>query len=169
MWPDGRGSHSTVHRIWQAHALQPHRVTSSIHDGPEPRQDPRCGRPVPAAPRTPSWTRGREDPDPGLAGRSLCCRCGRACGAPDPRHQRNGLTSLYAALEVPVAKSWARAARSIRAPISWPSSSGCRRLSRAGVARDLDNSPPQTARGAGWLRQHPRVHFHFTPEGGLLG
>src|SRR6266478_2519644 len=97
-------SHSTVHRIWQGHALQPHRVTTfKFTTDPEAEakihdvvglylQPPTNAVVVSVDEKTQIQALSRTQPllplRPGLPARQT------------HDYQRNGLTSLYAALEV---------------------------------------------------------------------
>jgi transposase len=164
-------SHTTVHRIWQAHALQPPRVSTfkfttdpqaeeKIHDvvglylNPptnavvlsldEKTQIQALSRPQPLLP----WR-------PGLPARQT------------HDYRRNGLTSLYAALEVATGTVLGECrARHPGADFL----AFLRRVTRAYRGRALhvilDNSSTHSTPAVhAWLAAHPRVHFHFTPTG----
>jgi transposase len=164
-------SHSTVHRLWQGHALQPHRVQTfkfttdpdaeeKIHDvvglylAPptnavvlsldEKTQIQALSRTQPLLPLRPGWP-ARQTHD----------------------YRRNGLTSLYAALEVATGRVLGACT---------PRHTGddflrfLQQVSRTYRGRELhivlDNSSTHgTAAVHAWLAAHPRVHFHFTPKG----
>jgi transposase len=82
-------------------------------------------------------------------------------------YRRNGLTSLYAALEVATGRVLGEGT---------PRHTGAdflrflRRLRRVYRGRELhivlDNSSTHTTPAVqAWLTAHPEVHFHFTPKG----
>jgi len=109
-------SHGTVHRLWHAHALKPHRVSTF------------------------KFTTD---------------------------YQRNGLTSLYAALEIASGRVMGACT---------PRHTGAdflrfiTRVARGGRGRDLhvvlDNSSTHSTPAVQtWLTAHPEVQFHFTPRG----
>ena len=164
-------SHSTVHRIWQAHALQPHRVTTfkfttdpdaeaKIHDVVGLYLNPPTNAVVLSLDeKTQIQALSRTQPllplRPGLPARQT------------HDYRRNGLTSLYAALEVASGKVVGECR---------PRHTGAdflaflKRLVRSyrGQALHviLDNSSTHTTPAVqAWLAAHPRVHFHFTPKG----
>jgi transposase len=164
-------SHSTVHRIWRAHALQPHRVSTfkfttdppaeaKIHDvvglylNPpanavvlsldEKMQIQALSRTQPLLPLRPALP-ARRTYD----------------------YRRNGLTSLYAALEVATGAVLGECR---------PRHTGAdflaflQRVTRAYRGQSLqvilDNSSTHgTPAVHAWLARHPQVHFHFTPKG----
>jgi transposase len=164
-------SHSTVHRLWQAHALQPHRVTTfkfttdpqaeeKIHDVVGLYLHPPTNAVVLSLDeKTQIQALSRTQPllplRPGLPARQT------------HDYRRNGLTSLYAALNV----ASGRVVGECRARHSGADFLAF--LKR--VARDyrrqelhvvLDNSSTHTTPAVQeWLTAHPRVHFHFTPTG----
>jgi transposase len=164
-------SHSTVHRIWQAHALQPHRVTTfkfttdpdaeaKIHDVVGLYlQPPTNAVVVSVDEKTQIQALSRTQPllplRPGLPARQT------------HDYQRNGLTSLYAALEVASGKvvGECRAQHTGADFLAF-----LQRLARSYRGQELhvilDNSSThKTPAVQAWLRAHPRVHFHFTPKG----
>lgn len=164
-------SHTTVHRIWQAHALKPHRVSTfkfttdpqaeeKIHDVVGLYLDPPMNAVVlsldektqiQALSRTQPLLRLR----PGLPARQT------------HDYRRNGLTSLYAALEVATGTVLGECR---------PRHTGAdflaflKRVTRAYRGRALhvilDNSSTHSTPAVhAWLAAHPQVHFHFTPKG----
>jgi transposase len=164
-------SHATVHRIWQAHALQPHRVETfkfttdpqaeeKIHDVVGLYLDPPANAVVLSLDeKTQIQALSRTQPmlplRPGLPARQT------------HDYRRNGLTSLYAALEVATGTVLGECR---------PRHTGddfvafLTRVARAYRGRELhvilDNSSTHgTAAVQDWLARHPRVHFHFTPKG----
>ena len=164
-------SHSTVHRIWQAHALQPHRVTTfKFTTDPEAEakihdvvglylQPPTNAVVVSVDEKTQIQALSRTQPllplRPGLPARQT------------HDYQRNGLTSLYAALEVASGKVLGEC-RAQHTAVEFLAF--LQRLARGYRGHELhvilDNSSThKTPAVQAWLQQHPRVHFHFTPKG----
>lgn len=164
-------SHMTVHRIWQEHALQPHRATTfkfstdplaeekirdvvGLYLNPptnavvlsldEKTQIQALDRTQPMLPLRPhSPARYTHD------------------------YRRNGLTSLYAALEVASGKVLGECS---------PRHTGTdflrflKKLARRYRGRALhvvlDNSSTHSTPAVqAWLDAHPAIHFHFTPTG----
>jgi transposase/DNA-binding CsgD family transcriptional regulator/transcriptional regulator with XRE-family HTH domain len=164
-------SPSTVHRIWRGHALQPHRL-QTFKFSPDPRLEEKIhdvvglylSPPTNAVvlsvdEKTQVQALNRTQPllplRPGLPARQT------------HDYQRNGVTSLYAALEVATGRVLGECA---------PRHTGTdflrflQRLARAYRSRDLhlilDNSSTHSTPAVqAWLAAHPRVHFHFTPTG----
>lgn len=164
-------SHATVHRIWRAHALQPHRVETfkfttdpqaeeKIHDVVGLYLDPPANAVVLSLDeKTQIQALSRTQPmlplRPGLPARQT------------HDYRRNGLTSLYAALEVATGTVLGECR---------PRHTGddfvafLTRVARAYRGRELhvilDNSSTHSTPAVeAWLAAHPRVHFHFTPTG----
>jgi transposase len=164
-------SHTTVHRIWKAHALQPHRVTTFKFT-----RDPQAAEriedvvglylhpPTNAVvlcldEKTQIQALSRTQPllplRPGLPARQT------------HDYRRNGLTSLFAALEV----ASGRVVGECR-----PRHTGAdflaflKRLARRYRGRALhvvlDNSSTHSTPAVqAWLARHPAVQLHFTPKG----
>lgn len=164
-------SHSTVHRIWQAHDLQPHRIETfkfstdpnaeeKIHDVVGLYLNPPTNAVVLSVDeKTQIQALNRTQPilplRPGLPARQT------------HDYQRNGLTSLYAALEV---TSGAVLGECSERHTGADFLRFLKVLSRRYRNRDLhvilDNSSThKTPEVTAWLAAHPRVHFHFTPTG----
>lgn len=164
-------SHATVHRIWQAHALQPHRVETfkfttdpqaaeKIHDVVGLYLDPPANAVVVSVDeKTQIQALSRTQP-------LLPLRAGLPARQTHD-YRRNGLTSLYAALEVATGTVLGECR---------PRHTGAdflaflKRVSRAYRTRELhvilDNSSTHSTPAVqDWLATHPRVHFHFTPKG----
>jgi transposase len=164
-------SNATIHRIWKAHALQPHRISTfkftTDPDAEEKIRDvvglylepPTNAVVLSMDEKTQIQALSRTQPmlplRPGLPARQT------------HDYRRNGLTSLYAALEVASGRVIGECA---------PRHSGdvflgfLKTLARTFRARDLhvilDNSSTHTTPAVrAWLEKHPRVHFHFTPKG----
>ena len=164
-------SHTTVHRIWQAHALQPHRVTTfkfttdpdaeaKIHDVVGLYLNPPTNAVVVSLDeKTQIQALSRTQPllplRPGLPARQT------------HDYRRNGLTSLYAALEVASGKVVGECRdRHTGADFL----AFLQRVSRGYRGHELhvilDNSSTHTTPAVqAWLTAHPQVHFHFTPTG----
>jgi transposase len=162
-------SHATVHRIWQAHALRPHRVTTfkfttdpdaeaKIHDVVGLYLNPPTNAVVLSLDeKTQIQALSRTQPllplRPGLPARQT------------HDYRRNGLTSLYAALEVATGKVTGECRdRHTGADFL----AFLKRLARGYRGQDLhvilDNSSTHTTPAVqAWLAAHPRVQFHFTP------
>ena len=164
-------SHTTVHRLWRAHALQPHRVETfrfttdpaaeeKIHDVIGLYLNPPTNAVVLSLDeKTQIQALSRTQPllplRPGLSARQT------------HDYRRNGLTSLFAALEVATGTVLGECR---------PRHTGAdflaflKRLARTYRSRELhvilDNSSTHTTPAVQkWLTTHPRVHFHFTPTG----
>jgi transposase len=164
-------SHTTVHRIWQAHALQPHRVTTfkfttdpdaeaKIHDVVGLYLNPPTNAVVLSLDeKTQIQALSRTQPllplRPGLPARQT------------HDYRRNGLTSLYAALEVASGKVVGECRdRHTGADFL----AFLKRVRRGYRGHELhvilDNSSTHTTPAVqAWLAAHPQVHFHFTPTG----
>ena len=164
-------SHATVHRIWRAHALQPHRVTTfkfttdpdaeaKIHDVVGLYLNPPTNAVVLSLDeKTQIQALSRTKPllplRPGLPARQT------------HDYRRNGLTSLYAALDV----ASGTVVGECRDRHTGADFLGfLKRLARTYRGRTLhvilDNSSTHTTPAVHhWLASHPRVQFHFTPKG----
>jgi transposase len=164
-------SHGTVHRIWRAHALQPHRISTfkfttdpdaeaKIYDVVGLYLNPPTNAVVVSLDeKTQIQALSRTQPmlplRPGLPARQT------------HDYRRNGLTSLYAALEVASGRVFGDCA---------PRHTGAdflrflKRLARRYRGRELhvvlDNSSTHSTPAVqAWLTQHPNMQFHFTPKG----
>ena len=163
-------SYVMVHRIWQAHELQPHRVETfkfttdpaaedKIRDIVGLYLDPPANAAVLCVDeKTQIQALNRTQPllplRPGLPARQT------------HDYERNGVTSLFAALEV----AQGRVLGECR-----PRHTGADFLAfvkkvahhfRGELHFILDNSSShKTPAVQAWLAAHPRVHFHFTPTG----
>jgi len=164
-------SHSTVHRLWQAHDLQPHRIETfkfttdpeaedKIHDVVGLYLHPPTNAVVLSVDeKTQIQALNRTQPilplRPGLPARQT------------HDYTRHGLTSLYAALEV--------ASGTVIGTCTERHTGAdflrfLKVLGRRYRTRDLhvilDNSSThKTPEVRAWVAAHPRVHFHFTPTG----
>jgi transposase len=164
-------SHSTVHRLWRAHALQPHRV-ETFKFSTDPRAEEKIydvvglylNPPTHAVvlsvdEKTHVQALSRTQPllplRPGLPARQT------------HDYRRNGVTSLYAALEVATGRvvgecspqhTGADFLRFLK-HVAWT-------YRRRELHLILDNSSTHSTPAVqAWLVAHPRVHFHFTPTG----
>jgi transposase len=164
-------SHSTVHRIWQAHDLQPHRVETfkfstdpaaeeKIHDVVGLYLNPPANAVVLSVDeKTQIQALNRTQPllplRPGLPARQT------------HDYQRNGLTSLYAALEVASGTVVGECrTRHTGADFLRFLNILSRRYRTRSLHVILDNSSThKTPEVNAWLAAHPRVRFHFTPTG----
>src|SRR2546425_8044756 len=164
-------SHGTVHQIWRAHALQPHRLeTFKFSTDPQAEEKiydvvglylnpPRNAVVLSLDEKTQIQALSRTQP-------LLPLRRGLPARQPHD-YRRNGVTSLYAALEV----ANGRVVGACR-----PTHTGAdflhflKRIARRYRGRELhlivDNSSTHlTPAVQAWLAAHPRVHRHFTPTG----
>ena len=164
-------SHSTVHRIWQAQALKPHQVSTFKFS-----RDPHLAEKVadvvglylnPPAhavvlsvdEKTQIQALNRTQPllplRPGLPARQT------------HDYQRNGLTSLYAALRVATGEVIGECSpRHTAADFLRFLKQLARRFPCLELHVIVDNSSTHsTPAVAAWVAKHPRVHLHFTPTG----
>jgi len=164
-------SHTTVHRIWKAHALQPHRVTTfkfttdpqaaeriedvvGLYLNPPTRAVVLC-----LDEKTQIQALSRTQPllplRPGVPARQT------------HDYRRNGLTSLFAALDV----ASGRVVGECRARHTGADFLAfLKRVTRLYRGRELhvvlDNSSTHSTPAVqAWLTAHPVVHLHFTPKG----
>ncbi len=164
-------SHSTVHRIWQAHALQPHRV-QTFKFSPDPLAEEKIQDVVGLYLHPPTQAvvlsvdektqiQALERTQPLLPLRP------HLPARQTHDYRRNGLTSLYAALEVASGRVIGECSeRHTGADFL----RFLKRLHRCYPRRPLhvvlDNSSTHTTPEVRtWLEAHPEVHFHFTPVG----
>ena len=164
-------SATTVHRLWRAHALQPHRAQTfkfttdpdaeaKIHDVVGLYMAPPTNAVVLSVDeKTQIQALERTQPllllRPNLPARQT------------HDYHRHGLTSLYAALEVGSGRVTGEcSARHTGADFL----RFLKRLARTYRGRELhvilDNSSTHSTPAVkAWLVAHPQVHFHFTPTG----
>jgi transposase len=164
-------SHTTVHRIWQAHDLQPHRIETfkfttdpdaeeKIHDVVGLYLHPPANAVVLSVDeKTQIQALNRTQP-------ILPLRQGLPARQTHD-YERNGLTSLYAALEVATGSVIGECTER---HTGLDFLRFMKVLARRYRTRDLhvvlDNSSThKTPAIQAWLQAHPRVHFHFTPTG----
>lgn len=164
-------SHSTVHRLWRAHALKPHQLRTfkfstdpqaeeKIHDVVGLYLNPPTNAVVLCLDeKTQIQALNRTQPllplRPGLPARQT------------HDYQRNGLTSLYAALEVATGRVLGDcSARHTGADFLRFLKGLARRYRGQELHIVLDNSSTHSIPAVqAWLAAHPAVHFHFTPKG----
>jgi transposase len=164
-------SHTTVHRVWQAHALKPHRVSTfkfttdpqaedKIHDVVGLYLAPPTNAVVLSLDeKTQIQALSRTQPllplRPGLPARQT------------HDYRRNGLTSLYAALEVATGTVLGECRPRHTGADFLAFLHRVRRTYRGRALHViLDNSSTHSTPAVqGWLARHPAVHFHFTPKG----
>lgn len=164
-------SHSPVHRLWRAHALQPHRVETfkfttdpaaedKIYDVVGLYLNPPMNAVVLSLDeKTQIQALSRTQPllplRPGLPARQT------------HDYERHGLTSLYAALEVATGRVLGEcAARHTGAEFLAFLKLLARRYRGRALHIILDNSSTHSTPAVhAWLATHPRVQFHFTPKG----
>lgn len=164
-------SHSTVHRIWKAHALQPHRTKTfkfttdaqaeeKIHDVVGLYLHPPTNAVVLCVDeKTQIQALSRTQPllpiRPGLPARQT------------HDYRRNGITSLFAALEIATGKIVGHCSETHNGSDFL---SFLRRVHRVYRRRELhivlDNSSTHSTPAVqAWLLAHPNVSLHFTPKG----
>jgi transposase len=164
-------SHTTVHRIWQAHALQPHRVeTFKFSTDPDAEtkiydvvglylQPPENAVVLSVDEKTQIQALSRTQPllpmRPGLPARRT------------HDYRRNGLTSLYAAFNVKSGEVvGACHARHTAVEFLDFLKVLHRHYPRGDLHVILDNSSTHSTPAIrAWEEAHPRMHFHFTPTG----
>jgi transposase len=164
-------SHATVHRIWQAHALQPHRVETfkfttdpraeaKIHDVVGLYLNPPTNAVVLSLDEK-TQIQALERTQPLLPLRS------NLPARQTHDYRRHGLTSLYAALEVASGKVLGECSeRHTGADFLRFLKVLHRRYRGCELHVILDNSSTHsTPEVRDWLHKHPNVCFHFTPTG----
>ena len=164
-------SHMTVHRIWRGHALQPHRVeTFKFTTDPEAEDKIRdivglyLNPPLNAVvvsldEKTQIQALNRTQP-------LLPLRAGIPARQTHD-YRRNGLTSLFAALEVANGRVLGECSeRHTSVEFLRFVKQVARRYRGQELHIILDNSSTHTTAAVqAWLTDHPLVHFHFTPKG----
>ena len=164
-------SHGTVHRIWRAHALKPHQVsTFKFTTDPEAEakiydvvglylNPPTNAVVLSLDEKTQIQALSRTQPllplRPGLPARQT------------HDYRRNGLTSLYAALEVASGRVTGNcAAQHTGADFLRFMKHLARRYRGRSLHVVLDNSSTHSTPAVqAWLAKHPEIQFHFTPKG----
>lgn len=164
-------SHATVHRIWRAHALKPHQLSTfkftsdpeaeaKIHDVVGLYLNPPTNAVVLSFDeKTQIQALSRTQPllplRPGLPARQT------------HDYRRNGVTSLYAALEVASGRVFGNCAeKHTGADFLRFMKQLARRYRGQRLDVVLDNSSTHSTPAVqAWLTAHPHIHFHFTPKG----
>ena len=164
-------SHSSVHRLWRAHALQPHRVETFKFTADPAAEDqiydvvglylnpPSNAVVLSLDEKTQIQALSRTQPllplRPGLPARQT------------HDYARHGLTSLYAALEVATGRVLGECApRHTGAEFLGVLKLVARRYRGRPLHIILDNSSTHSTPAVqAWLAAHPLVQFHFTPKG----
>ncbi len=164
-------SHTTVHRIWRAHDLKPHRLETfkfitdpqaeeRIHDVVGLYLNPPTNAVVLSFDeKTQIQALERTQPllpvRPGLSARQT------------HDYRRAGVTSLYAALEVASGRVIGKCRSNANgAEFLEFLKTVASRFRRKELHIVLDNSSTHTTPAVRqWLAEHPRVHLHFTPKG----
>jgi len=163
-------SHSTVHRIWQEHGLKPHRVeTFKFSRDPQAEEKirdivglylnpPEKAAVVSIDDKIQIQALNRTQPllplRPGLPARQT------------HGFQRNGLNSLYAALDVARGRVSGECSERHTAQDFLRFLKKVARHYRGELHVILDNSSThKTPEVKAWLERHPRIHFHSTPTG----
>jgi transposase len=163
-------SHSTVHRIWQEHGLKPHLLeTFKFTTDPEAEdkirdvvglyvRPPENAAVISLDEKTQIQALNRTQP-------LLPPREGRPARQTHD-YKRNGLTILYAALDVEGRKVIGECSARHTAHDFLRFLRKVARRYRGELHVILDNSSThKTPEVQAWLERHPRVHFHFTPTG----
>jgi transposase len=164
-------SHTTVHRIWRAHALQPHRIeTFKFSTDPQAAakitdvvglylHPPTNAVVLSVDEKTQIQALSRTQP-------LLPMRPGLPAGRTHD-YRRNGLTSLYAALNVASGQVLGAChARHTAVEFLDFLKVVHRRYRHRELHVILDNSSTHSTPAIrAWLEVHPLVQFHFTPTG----
>jgi transposase len=164
-------SHTTIHRLWKAHDLKPHQIeTFKFTTDPDAEEKiydvvglylhpPANAVVVSVDEKTQIQALNRTQPilplRPGIPARQT------------HDYERNGLTSLYAALEVHSGAVVGECRdRHTGADFLQFMNLLVKRYRRTELHVILDNSSThKTPEVKAWLEAHPLVHFHFTPTG----
>lgn len=162
-------SHTTVHRIWKAHDLQPHRL-QTFKFSRDPQLEERITDVIGLYlnPPTNAFVVSVDEKTQIQALNRTQPLLPLRSGVPARQthdYQRNGLTSLYAALEVATGKVIGECS---------PTHCGAdflrflKKVARSFPRRELhvivDNSSTHSTPDVkAWLAAHPRVRLHFTP------
>jgi len=164
-------SHTTVHRVWRAHALQPHRSeTFKFSTDPEAETKIQDVVGLYLHPPTQAVVLSLDEKTQIQALSRTQPLLPMRPGLPERRthdYRRNGLTSLYAAFnttsgEVIGACHPRHTAVEFLAFLRVVA----RRYPRGDLHVILDNSSTHSTPAVQtWLAAHPRVTFHFTPTG----
>jgi len=164
-------SHTTVHRIWKAHALQPHRVeTFKFTNDPQAETKIRDVVGLYLNPPTNAVVLSMDEKTQIQALERTQPMLPLRPNLPARQthdYRRHGLTSLYAALEVASGKVLGECSERHTAADFLRF---LKLLNRRYRGRELhvilDNSSTHsTPEIRQWLQAHPNIQFHFTPTG----
>ena len=164
-------SHTTVHRIWRAHALQPHRVqTFKFSTDPHAEQKIRDVVGLYLNPPTHAVVLSLDEKTQIQALDRTQPLLPLRPGSPARQthdYRRHGLTSLYAALEIASGRVLGECSdRHTGADFLRFLKGLSRRYRGHELHVVLDNSSTHSTPDVrAWLDAHPSVHFHFTPTG----
>jgi transposase/transcriptional regulator with XRE-family HTH domain len=164
-------SHTTVHRIWRAHALQPHRSeTFKFSTDPEAEAKIHDVVGLYLHPPTQAVVLSVDEKTQIQALSRTQPLLPMRPGLPERRthdYRRNGLTSLYAAFNT-VSGEVLGACHPRHTTVEFLAFLRvvARRYPRGDLHVILDNSSTHSTPAVqAWLATHPRVQFHFTPTG----
>lgn len=164
-------SHTTVHRIWRAHALQPHRVqTFKFSTDPHAEQKIRDVVGLYLNPPTHAVVLSLDEKTQIQALDRTQPLLPLRPGSPARQthdYRRHGLTSLYAALEITSGRVLGECSDRHTGTDFLRFLKGLNRRYRGHELHVvLDNSSTHSTPDVrAWLDDHPSVHFHFTPTG----
>ena len=164
-------SHTTVHRIWKAHALQPHRVqTFKFSTDPRAEQKIRDVVGLYLNPPTHAVVLSLDEKTQIQAldrTQPLLPLRPRSPARQTHDYRRHGLTSLYAALEIVSGRVLGECSDHHTGADFLRFLKGLSRCYRGHELHVvLDNSSTHSTPDVrAWLDDHPNVHFHFTPTG----
>jgi transposase len=164
-------SHMTVHRLWQAHALQPHRIeTFKFSTDPRAEEKIRDVVGLYLNPPTNAVVLSLDEKTQIQALDRTQPLLPLRAGLPARQthdYRRHGLTSLYAALEIASGTVHGECSERHTGADFLRFLKGLHRRYRGRELHVvLDNSSTHsTADVQAWLQAHPNVHFHFTPTG----
>lgn len=164
-------SHTTVHRVWRAHALQPHRSeTFKFSTDPEVETKIQDVVGLYLHPPTQAVVLSLDEKTQIQALSRTQPLLPMRPGLPERRthdYQRNGLTSLYAAFNT-TSGEVIGACHPRHTSVEFLAFLRvvARRYPRGDLHVILDNSSTHSTPAVqAWLAAHPRVTFHFTPTG----
>lgn len=164
-------SHMTVHRIWRAHALQPHRVeTFKFSKDPLAEEKIRDVVGLYLKPPTNAVVLSMDEKTQIQAldrTQPLLPLRPHSPARHTHDYRRNGLTSLYAALEIASGRVHGKCSESHTGTDFLRFLKLLRRHYRGRELHVvLDNSSTHSTPDVQtWLEAHPEIHFHFTPTG----
>lgn len=164
-------SHMTVHRLWQAHALQPHRIeTFKFSTDPRAEEKIRDVVGLYLNPPTNAVVLSMDEKTQIQAldrTQPLLPLRPHIPARQTHDYRRHGLTSLYAALEIASGTVHGECSERHTGADFLRFLKGLHRRYRGRELHVvLDNSSTHSTPDVqAWLEAHPNVHFHFTPTG----